>query len=88
MSDGEENGKTRLGRTNIQFDWRISVGNVLTMMGGVVFAAVVIVSVTRAFDSLQQNVAVLSQQVIDLGGQFQNLRDLVVHDGHTSGRGQ
>lgn len=66
------------------FEWRISLGNVLTIVGGIGIAAMMLVTVTHAFDSVQANVAVLSSQMNDVRAQLQELRAWTAHrDGTT-----
>ena len=57
-----------------RFEWRISLGNVLTIIGGMAIGAMMLVQVTRSFDALDKQVAVLAIQVTALQSDLSDVR--------------
>ena len=61
------------GEPRFRLEAKISFGNILTIIGGIFFAGVVIVSITRAYDRLEAQVDRLSDDVKSISDQVTKL---------------
>ena len=57
-----------------RFEWRISLGNVLTIIGGMAIGAMMLVQVTRFADAVDKQVAVLAIQVTALQSDLSDVK--------------
>ena len=57
LANGNGNGR------RVSYEWRISFGNILTIIGGLFMGAVFLVTLTRAYDDLDKKIDILGTRL-------------------------